>query len=56
MEKWTGCVAGAMDKQDYLAIIREAGFRDVTVIQDVAYDHLRGTDYGFASVTVCAVK
>lgn len=56
MEKWTGCVAGAMDKQDYLAVIRKAGFRDVTVIQDVVYDYLRGADYGFASVTVRAVK
>ena len=56
MEKWTGCVAGAMDREAYLAVIRGAGFANVAVIQDVAYDYLRGEDYGFASVTVRATK
>jgi arsenite methyltransferase len=56
MEKWTGCVAGAMDKQDYLAVIGHAGFRNVAVLQDVTYDYLRGDDYGFASITVRATK
>jgi arsenite methyltransferase len=56
LELWTGCVAGAMDKQDYLEVIRQAGFGQVTVIKEVVYDYLRGADYGFSSVTVRATK
>jgi arsenite methyltransferase len=56
LEKWAGCTAGAMDKQDYLGVIRKAGFREVAVIQEVVYDHARGADYGFSSVTVRATK
>lgn len=56
LELWTGCVAGAMDKHDYLDVIRRAGFSQVSVIKEVIYDYLRGADYGFASVTVRATK
>ncbi len=55
-ELWAGCIAGTMDKRDYLALIRETGFNQVTVRKEVVYDTARGTDYGFASVTVWAVK
>jgi arsenite methyltransferase len=56
VELWAGCTAGAMDKEDYLALIRNAGFREVTVVKEVAYDYQRGPGYGFSSVTVRAVK
>jgi arsenite methyltransferase len=56
LELWTGCVAGAMDKQDYLEVIRRAGFPQVCILKEVVYDYLRGPDYGFASITVRAVK
>lgn len=56
VELWAGCTAGAMDKEDYLGVIRNAGFRDVTVVKEVAYDFQRGPSYGFSSVTVRAVK
>lgn len=56
LEKWSGCVSGALDREEYLAVIRRAGFSSVSVLKEVAYDYLRGPDYGFASVTVCAVK
>ena len=36
-DAWTGCIAGAMDRDDYLATIREAGFRDVNVVGELAY-------------------
>jgi len=55
-ELWAGCIAGTMDKGDYLALIREAGFRHVSVVKEVVYDYLRGRDFGFASVLVRAVK
>ncbi|MFB3922463.1 MAG: arsenite methyltransferase [Terriglobia bacterium] len=56
VELWAGCTAGAMDKEDYLGLIRNAGFRDVAVVKEVAYDYQRGPSYGFASVTVRATK
>jgi arsenite methyltransferase len=33
-EAWAGCIAGALEKQEYLETIREAGFRDVIVITE----------------------
>jgi arsenite methyltransferase len=56
LEQWAGCTAGALDKEDYLGVIRKAGFREVSVIKEVVYDYLRGPGYGFASITVRAVK
>jgi arsenite methyltransferase len=56
LEKWAGCTAGALDKEDYLATIRGAGFSEVKVIKEVVYDRDRGADYGFSSVTVRATK
>ncbi len=55
-ELWAGCVAGTMDKEDYLALIREKGFKQVEVRKEVFYDAARWPDYVFASVTVWAVK
>ncbi len=51
-EKWTGCIAGAMDRDAYLQIILEAGFADVKINQWIEYDYLKGERYGFASTTV----
>jgi len=56
MERWAGCVAGAMDEAAYLGVIRSAGFRSVTVLKRMVYDYLRGPNYGFASITVRAIK
>jgi SAM-dependent methyltransferase len=56
MEAWAGCTAGALDKEVYLGIMRKAGFSQVSVLKEVVYDYLCGPDYGFASVTVRAVK
>lgn len=33
-EAYTGCIAGAMLKEDYLASIRRAGFRDIAIIEE----------------------
>jgi SAM-dependent methyltransferase len=55
-ELWAGCIAGAMQKEAYLGLIRETGFKEVTVRKEVVYDAARGPDYGFASITVWAVK
>ena len=31
MEAWVGCIAGALEKDTYLALLRDAGFEDVSV-------------------------
>lgn len=36
VEAWAGCVAGALDLDDYLAAIRDAGFTDVEVLEPAA--------------------
>lgn len=56
VELWAGCTAGALDKEEYLGVIRKAGFREVVVIKEVVYDFQRGPNFGFASVTVRAVQ
>jgi arsenite methyltransferase len=37
VEAYVGCVAGASMKEDYLRMIREAGFEDVTVVEARSY-------------------
>ena len=37
-ELYVGCIAGALPKDDYLRIIRSAGFAEVTVAKDRAID------------------
>jgi arsenite methyltransferase len=36
MEQYVGCVAGASQIDDYLGAIRDAGFRDVTIVKDTS--------------------
>ena len=31
-DAWAGCIAGALEKNEYLATIRKAGFKDVTIV------------------------
>jgi SAM-dependent methyltransferase len=56
---WADCLAGAMPKEDYLATIGKAGFSEVAVAAESAYEtpgmdeRLRGT---IISVKVRAVK
>ncbi len=51
MEKWAGCISGALEETDYLAKIRAAGFVDVT---SVAAEYNGGS--GIASASVTAIK
>lgn len=34
---WAECIVGAVQEEDYLALLRAAGFLNVTVIQEVDY-------------------
>jgi arsenite methyltransferase len=35
---WTGCVAGALEREEYEELLREAGFEDVSVEVTTIYD------------------
>jgi arsenite methyltransferase len=51
MEKWAGCIAGALLESEYLGKIRAAGFEDVT---SQATEYASGA--GIASAAVVAIK
>ena len=51
-ELWAGCIAGAMDCEEYLALIREVGFVDVKVHASVDHDRPGGENYSLVSITV----
>jgi len=36
-EAWAGCIAGALDKQEYLEKIRAAGFAEVSILKESGY-------------------
>lgn len=38
-EAWAGCIAGALEKKEYLDTIKRAGFRDVNIVsQNTFYE------------------
>lgn len=38
LDAWAGCVAGALEKNDYLDKIRKAGFKNVRIVSESSYD------------------
>jgi SAM-dependent methyltransferase len=56
LSEWAGCVAGAVDRERYLAIIREAGFSGVTVVADKPYALDTAVTFGLHSITVSATR
>jgi arsenite methyltransferase len=52
VELWAGCIAGAEDRDEYLEIVRQAGFVDLHIHSFVEYDNGNGEGYGFASLTL----
>jgi ubiquinone/menaquinone biosynthesis C-methylase UbiE len=36
---WVGCLAGAVEEDEYLKLIRDAGFEDVKILDKMVYDH-----------------
>ncbi|GAB4329031.1 MAG: arsenite methyltransferase [Candidatus Zixiibacteriota bacterium] len=56
MEKWAGCIAGALERSDYLSKIEKAGFNLPEVRASVDYDYGKTDDYSISSITVVAYK
>ncbi len=53
---WAGCVAGALDREEYLGIVKETGFQDIMTKALVKYDYIESDEYGLASITLEAYK
>jgi arsenite methyltransferase len=56
MELWAGCIAGAIDKKTYLQIVREAGFKNLTISAEKPYNLEGNTSFGLESITLTATK
>ncbi len=56
MEMWAGCIAGALDKDLYLAIVRKTGFIDLEIKAEVEYDYKKSEVFALASMTLEAFK
>ncbi|MCK4435621.1 arsenite methyltransferase [Candidatus Bathyarchaeota archaeon] len=37
-DAWAGCIAGALEKREYLETVRKAGFKKVKVVSESSYD------------------
>lgn len=56
MELWAGCIAGALDREEYLSIITKAGFKDIEIFNSTEYGSQGGEGYGLVSLTLGARK
>jgi arsenite methyltransferase len=56
MTEWAGCVSGALDREEYLGIARDTGFRDVTVVADKSYNLDVTVHFGLHSITVSGTR
>ena len=59
-ELWAGCVAGAIDRDAYLDVIRATGFQQVRVQDEIRYGTIRNDDaedsFQLLSITVSGFK
>ena len=53
---WAGCVAGALDKEEYLGIVREVGFKGLAIAAEKSYNLEGNTSFGLESITLTATK
>ncbi len=56
LELWAACISGALEKSEYLEIVRGAGFADVEVAEEHTYPVPEGTPFVPISITVRAKK
>jgi len=56
MEAWAGCVAGALDKNEYLSIVRGCGFENIRVKSEVEYDYKKTDKFGLVSMGLVGFK
>ena len=54
-ELWTGCIAGALEKEDYLNRIKEAGFKDINIVEENTWQDDK-INVDVASIKLMAIK
>ena len=47
-DAWAGCIAGALERNNYLKLIRDIGFSEITIVKETPYtidvsEELKGT-------------
>lgn len=55
-DAWAGCIAGALEKKEYLDTIKKAGFRDVEIISRDTFYALGLDDTSAGKITSVKVK
>jgi arsenite methyltransferase len=53
---WAGCISGALNRTDYLAIIKKLGFKEVSILSERKYDYKLTSGAGLYSITVSGIK
>jgi len=56
MEMWAGCIAGALERDAYLEIVRRASFVGLDIKAEVDYDYKKSEGFALASMTLEAYK
>jgi len=56
LSEWAGCVAGAIDRDDYIEVARKAGFSRVSVVSEKPYTLDPSVSFGLQSITVSGTK
>ncbi len=55
-EAWAGCVAGAIDLDEYLELVKSEGFKEVETRFENEYDFARSADYALLSIGLVGTK
>ena len=55
-EAWAGCIAGALELDSYLKIIKSEGFDDIEVKFSKEYDYARTEEYALLSIGLVGKK
>lgn len=53
---WAGCISGALERKEYLAIIEKVGFKEIRVTSEVKNNYESRSGAGFYSLTVTGLK
>jgi arsenite methyltransferase len=56
LELWASCVSGALEKSEYLSIVKDAGFSNIEVADERSFPVPEGTPFVPLSITVKASK
>ena len=53
---WAGCISGATDRKEYLAIVERTGFKEIRIVSEKKYDYSLKKGGGLYSITLMATK